>query len=140
MLHPQDAPERDELRARFTLWLETVVKHAKIDYVRKLKRQPNIVSLDEIPEEALISKESEEQWLQVLRDPTPYDFEEERLAKAFMALPLKRRLVMELLFIEELSESETAKRLNCSTQYVRNQKCVALKKLRTLLMKGGDDD
>ena len=138
MLHPQDVPERDELRARFTLWLETVVKRAKIDYVRKLKRQPDMVSLDEIPEEALISKESEEQWIRALKDPTPYDFEEKRLAKAFKALPLKRRQVMELLFIEELSEAETAKRLNCSIQYVRNQKCIALKRLRSCLTESGD--
>ena len=42
---------------------------------------------------------------------TPYDFEEERLTKAFIELPLKRRQVMELLFLEDLSEAETAKRL-----------------------------
>lgn len=40
---------------------------------------------------------------------TPYDFEEERLTKAFMELPLKRRQVMELLFLADLSETETAK-------------------------------
>ena len=71
---------------------------------------------------------------------TPYDFEEERLTKAFMELPLKRRQVMELLFLADLSEAETAKRLNCSLQYVRNQRCIALKKLRSRLMEGGDDE
>ena len=71
---------------------------------------------------------------------TPYDFEEERLTKAFMELPLKRRQVMELLFLADLSETETAKGLNCSLQYVRNQRCIALKKLRSRLMEGGDDE
>ena len=47
--------------------------------------------------------------------------------------------VMELLFLEDLSEAETAKRLNCSLQYVRNQRCIALKRLRSRLMEGGDD-
>lgn len=65
---------------------------------------------------------------------------EERLTKAFMELPLKRRQVMELLFLADLSEAETAKRLNCSLQYVRNQRCIALKKLRSRLMEGGDDE
>ena len=74
------------------------------------------------------------------RMQTPYDFEEERLTKAFMELPLKRRQVMELLFLADLSETETAKRLNCSLQYVRNQRCIALKKLRSRLMEGGDDE
>lgn len=138
MIHTQKTPERDELKAKFTSWLETVVKRAKVDYVRKLKRHPNIISLDMLPEASLISEESEERWLQAFRDPSPYDFEEERLAKAFMELPLKRRQVMELLFFENLSEKETAKRLNCSVQYVRNQRCIALKKLRASLMEGGD--
>ena len=63
----------------------------------------------------------------------------ERLIRS-MELPLKRRQVMELLFLEDLSEAETAKRLNCSLQYVRNQRCIALKRLRSRLMEGGDDE
>lgn len=78
--------------------------------------------------------------LYTLTDAEGYDFEEERLTKAFMELPLKRRQVMELLFLADLSEAETAKRLNCSLQYVRNQRCIALKKLRSRLMEGGDDE
>lgn len=140
MIHPQEGLERDELRARFTSWLETVVKRAKLDYVRRLSRQPDIVSLDEIPESLLVIEEPEELWLREFREPTPYDFEEERLARAFMELPMKRRQVMEMLFFDDLSEEETAKRLNCSLQYVRNQRCIALKKLRSRLMEGGDDN
>lgn len=139
MIHPQESPERDELRARFTSWLETVVKRAKVDYVRKLKRQPDFISIDEIPESLLVIDNAEEQWLREFREPTPYDFEEERLSKAFMELPLKRRRVMELLFLEDISEEETARQLNCSIQYVRNQRCIALKKLRARLLEGGDD-
>ncbi len=132
--------ERDELRAKFTAWLETVVKRAKIDYVRKLSRQPDYISIDEIPESFLVTENSEDEWLRKFREPTPYDFEEERLAKAFMELPLKRRRVMELLFFEDISEAEIAKRLNCSIQYVRNQRCIALKKLRSRLLEGGDEN
>lgn len=46
---------------------------------------------------------------------------------------------MELLFLEGMSEAETARRLNCSLQYVRNQRCIALKKLRSRLTEGGDE-
>lgn len=140
MNHPQEMFEKDELRARFTTWLETVIKHAKFDYLRKLKREPEIISLDMAPESSLLSEESEEKWIETFRAPTPYDFEEERLTKAFLELPLKRRRIMELLFLEGLSEPETAARLNCSIQYVRNQRCIALKKLRICLTEGGDNE
>ena len=140
MGHRQDYPERDELRAKFTRWLETVIKRAKIDYLRKYENRPETISYEGIPEKELIDLAQRELWPSSTRMQTPYDFEEERLTKAFMELPLKRRQVMELLFLADLSETETAKRLNCSLQYVRNQRCIALKKLRSRLMEGGDDE
>ena len=140
MGHRQDYPERDELRAKFTRWLETVIKRAKIDYLRKYENRPETISYEDIPEKELIDLAQRELWPSSTRMQTPYDFEEERLTKAFMELPLKRRQVMELLFLADLSETETAKRLNCSLQYVRNQRCIALKKLRSRLMEGGDDE
>lgn len=138
MDHRQEYPERDELRAKFTRWLETVIKRAKIDYLRKYENRPETISYEDIPEKELIDLAQRELWPSSTRMQTPYDFEEERLTKAFMELPLKRRQVMELLFLADLSETETAKRLNCSLQYVRNQRCIALKKLRSRLMEGGD--
>lgn len=134
MDHRQEYPERDELRAKFTRWLETVIKRAKIDYLRKYENRPETISYEDIPEKELIDLAQRELWPSSTRMQTPYDFEEERLTKAFMELPLKRRQVMELLFLADLSETETAKRLNCSLQYVRNQRCIALKKLRSRLM------
>lgn len=140
MDHRQEYPERDELRAKFTRWLETVIKRAKIDYLRKYENRPETISYEDIPEKELIDLAQRELWPSSTRMQTPYDFEEERLTKAFMELPLKRRQVMELLFLADLSETETAKRHNCSLQYVRNQRCIALKKLRSRLMEGGDDE
>ena len=140
MDHRQEYPERDELRAKFTRWLVTVIKRAKIDYLRKYENRPETISYEDIPEKELIDLAQRELWPSSTRMQTPYDFEEERLTKAFMELPLKRRQVMELLFLADLSETETAKRLNCSLQYVRNQRCIALKKLRSRLMEGGDDE
>ena len=43
MDHRQDYPERDELRAKFTRWLEKVIKRAKIDYLRKYENRPEII-------------------------------------------------------------------------------------------------
>lgn len=105
-----------------------------------VKIKERSISYEDIPEKELIDLAQRELWPSSTRMQTPYDFEEERLTKAFMELPLKRRQVMELLFLADLSETETAKRLNCSLQYVRNQRCIALKKLRSRLMEGGDDE
>ena len=50
MDHRQEYPERDELRAKFTRWLETVIKRAKIDYLRKYENRPETISYEDIPE------------------------------------------------------------------------------------------
>lgn len=46
---------------------------------------PQIVSYDEIPESILVMDDPEEQWIRGMIKPTPYDFEEERLVKAFLS-------------------------------------------------------
>lgn len=38
--------ENDELRYRFTAWMQVVVKRAKIDYLRRMKAQPIEVSIE----------------------------------------------------------------------------------------------
>lgn len=113
----------------------------KDKFARYFKRDGIIKFVyEDIPEAELLDLAQCESWPKITRMQSPYDFEEERLTKAFMELPLKRRQVMELLFLEDLSEAETAQRLNCSLQYVRNQRCIALKRLRSHLMEGGDDE
>lgn len=75
----------------------------------------------------------------IIRDQnSTFDFEEERLAKAFYQLPLMKRKILEMLFVENIKPDEIAKRLNCSPQYVYNQRLRAIKKLREELAKGGD--
>lgn len=122
--------ERDVLRARFTVWIETLIKNAKIDYLRKMKNQMTHISIATIPEEFLVLEDNEDQWIHKMEPVSPYDFEEERLTIAFMNLPLKRRQIMELLFLKGLSEKEVANRLNCSVQHVNHQKSIAIEKLR----------
>ena len=79
MDHRQDYPERDELRAKFTRWLEKVIKRAKIDYLRKYENRPKIISYEDIPEAELLDLAQCESWLKITRMQSPYDFEEERL-------------------------------------------------------------
>ena len=84
MDHRQEYLERDELRAKFTRWLETVIKRAKIDYLRKYENRPETISYEDIPKKELIDLAQRELWPSSTRMQTPYDFEEERLTKAFM--------------------------------------------------------
>lgn len=132
----QGQSEPDVLRARFTNWIEKLIKNAKIDYIRQLnKAEPEFVSIDELFEdEQLIGARD----VVISEDKDSFDFQEERLAEAFYKLPLMKRKILELLFIECIKPEEIASRLNCSPQYVYNQKFLALKQLRKKLDKGGD--
>lgn len=126
--------ERDELRGRFTVWLETLVSRAKIDYCRRNKSNVEFVSIDDLSDECLavedpvyISPERQKE----------FEFEEERLAKAFSELPKMRKEILSLLYVQQMAPQEIADELGCSIQHVYNQRSKALKSLRTKLT-GGD--
>lgn len=120
--------EKDELRGRFTRFMEVLVGNARKNYLKKLSRQPVTIPLEDIPEEQY-ARETE---LPAERNDA-FSFEEERLAKAFRQLPLMRQRILTMLFVEELTPAEIAKQMNCSVQHVYNQRSLALKRLRQLL-------
>lgn len=129
--------EKDLLRAKFTSWLSTTLVRARADYIDRLARQPLEVSLDSIP--ANLIADPKNPYEAVERNGSNFEFEEARLANAFAELPLMRREVLRLLFVEMKDPDEISAILHCSTQYVNLQKFRALKRLRELLMEGGDD-
>lgn len=47
---------KDELRARFTAWLRTLLCRAKIDYIRQVQRQPKTVTLELAESEMLMDE------------------------------------------------------------------------------------
>ncbi|MFR9200095.1 MAG: RNA polymerase sigma factor [Candidatus Gastranaerophilaceae bacterium] len=126
--------ERDELRGRFTRFMEVMVKRARLNYLEKMRRQPITVPLDDVPETLLADDTA---------FPTDvsgdFDFEEERLANAFSQLPLMRQKILIMLFAEELAPKEIARRMNCSVNHVYNQRSLAIKRLRQLLEEGGEE-
>lgn len=137
-MNHQEGNQKDELRARFTVWLDTTISRAKLNYLKKLETQIPTVSFDEIPESALAVKAQEEEWLRAGHRQEDFEFEEERIAKAFMKLSPMRQKILVLLFVAEQKPDEIAKQLHCTVQHVYNQRSLALKKLRKLLEKGGD--
>ena len=126
--------QHDELRARFTSWMEITLVRAKRDYTEQFNRQPKYASLDAIPAELI--PDPKDYFADVERSSTDFEFEEARLANAFSELPLMRREVLRLLFVEMKEPEEIAAILRCSTNYVHLQKSRALKRLRELLMEG----
>ena len=82
MHHTEKYKNYDELKGRFTVWLEKVVRNAKINYIKKLKREPQLVYLEEIPESVLTTQSSSYE----VYTKSEFEFEEERLSKAFSKL------------------------------------------------------
>ena len=123
----QSQPEPDVLRARFTCWLEVLVYRARRKYLRKEEHRIKTISLDDLPEE---------QWpivpAPVLRE-TEFDFEEERLTKAFSSLSLERQEVLTLLFLYDLKPKDAAALLHFQVKDFYNAKYQAIKKLREIL-------
>lgn len=131
MSYSNDYSKADELRAQFTLWLNTTLKNARKMYFRTQKQKYEEVPFEELPMELRIDPTNPYERLE--RSEDAFDFEEEKLAKAFFELPLMRREVLRLLFVCEMTPEEISKRFHCSASYVRLQKFYALKKLRKLL-------
>jgi RNA polymerase sigma factor (sigma-70 family) len=136
MCHPVNE-EQDELRAEFTKFLETMVIRAVLNYLKKMRRRVDTVSIHELPEDVLAVEFDDQLHTEIPEDA--FAFEEKKLATAFRKLPLMRQQVLTLLFVAGLEPSEIAVRLNCSIEHVYNQRWLAIKKLRRLLEEGGDE-
>lgn len=126
--------EKDELRARFTGWLDTTLYRAKLKYIEKNRHWLEMMSLDEIPADLI--EDPVDHFATIECSRADFEFEEEKLSKAFSELPLMRREVLRLLFVEEKKPEEISRQLHCSVNYVYLQKSRALKKLRSELLEG----
>lgn len=88
--------QNDDLRNRFTAWMQVVVKRAKIDYIRRLKKHVNEISLDNnAVTQSLVCEMQESR-------ATGFDFDDETLAKVFEKLSLSKRCVLTLLFVHNI--------------------------------------
>ncbi len=136
MYHQKQVPdEPDILRARFTVWIKKLIINAKIDFLRQKENDPVFISIEDLSEvEQLIGVRG----VVVTDTKDAFDFEEEKLAEAFYKLPLMKRKILELLFVDCMKPEDIARHLNCSSQYVYNQRYLALKRLRQQLDKDGE--
>lgn len=119
----------DELRYRFTAWMKIVVKRAKIDYIRQIKRRPKELSIDD---KSLSYRLVYEQEL-ITTNSNDFEFENKDLMRVFKGLSEKRKQILILVFVHNLSPEEVARKIGCSTQCVYNQQSLALKEFRKLI-------
>ncbi len=129
-------PERDVLRARFTVWMDTTLARASARYREQMKdeleEESKMISLESFSPDFFADPCDHYANIMTGRD---FDFEEERLANAFSELSLMRKEVLRLMFVEGLNSREIASVLHCSEAFVRVQKQRALGKLREKLIK-----
>ena len=126
-MRKQNNGYEEKLRAQFTSWLTTLLRRARIDYVRQQERQVKTVSMEDVPDDQLAVEDSYS-----VRQ-SQFDFEEERLAEAFFSLSLQRQQVLTMLFVDEMRPEEVAKVLHCSVGYIHKARQRALQSLRKML-------
>lgn len=138
-MNHQEESGKDELRARFTGWLEVTLYRAKLNYLKKQEKERNTICVGVLSEELLVEESLEEKWIHGLIEQNGFDFEEERLEKAFWTLTGQRQRILTMLFVEEKTPEEIARQLGCSKQNVYKQRSHALHTLKNLLEKEGGE-
>ena len=123
---------KDSLRGKFTAWLKIVVKRAKIDYIRRLNRHSNEISIEDeqLTDKLIYEPENESE-----TSCSKFEFENDRLSSVFMKLTRKRRQILELLFVNKMDPEEIAVELQCTLQHVYNLRSLAIRELKSKLDK-----
>jgi len=88
--------DRDELKGRFTVYMEKIVLYARIDYLNKLSYRKMEISTESVPETADYSTP------QMGLFTESFDFHEERIEEAFTQLSLLRQRILIYMFVDDL--------------------------------------
>ena len=104
----------DKLRTRFTSWLTTLLRRARIDFVRQQKEEVMIISIEDVDEDQYAVED------RYVNLQSEFEFEEKRLAEAFFSLPIRRQRILTMLFAEEKKPAEIAEELHCSCKCYYN--------------------
>jgi len=127
------ALKRFRWNSKFSTWLVSVARNKTYDYLRSLKRKPTVSMNKPIDEE-------DDEMEKLLASDLDLEHElEVRLTteEALDMLPTKERLILKLYYIEGMKEREIAELLDLSVDAVSARKSRSLKKIRSLVLKGG---
>ncbi len=116
--------------SRLSTWLVSVARNKTYDYLRGLRRRPNISLDTPLDEDSKLED--------ILSDGLDLDHDIEvrlTVAEALDMVPDKDRLILKLYYIEGMKEKEIGELAGLSLDAVSARKSRALKKLRTLVRK-----
>lgn len=135
-MNHQNGKEKDELRARFTKWIEVSLYRARVNYLKKMDLDRRVIyadkAWDDIPDNVDVERE--------ILEETIFDFKSDILEDAFYKLSDLQKDILIMLFLRDMKPVDIAEILNCSLPQIYKQKNKALSALRSQLMKGGDDN
>lgn len=127
------ALRRFQGKSKFSTWLVSIARNKTYDYLRSLKRKPTVSMSTPIDDE----DDDMEKMLAADLD-LEHDLETRLTAEeALDMLPTEERLVLKLYYIEGMKEREIAVLLDLSVDAVSARKSRSLKKIRSLVRKGG---
>lgn len=120
----------DKLFCMFTAWLKVIIKHAKIDYIRRQKYRVAEVSIeDKIMDDNLVYVPT----IDNISLNEEFTFENQEVEMAFKSLSAPRKEILELIFLRNMTPEDIANELGCSVSYVYNIKSKAIKDLKIKL-------
>ena len=120
--------------------LKIIVKNAKIDYIRKNRREFETINIDGLDvysneniEKEIINKIDEE--IQAYRLEEIFD--DQNMFKNVKALTYSEKLVLFLYFIKMKNDEEIAKELFSTRSAINKKRLRAIEKIRKELLKKG---
>ena len=103
------------------------MRRARIDFFRSKERELITIPLDEVKETDFAVRD------EYTISESAFQFEEERLARAFFSLPLQRQQILTMLYVDELPPEEIARILHCYVDNIYKTKRRTLNLLRKML-------
>ena len=124
---------KDELQARFTVWLEKVIYSAKIDYIRQSAKELKRISLEDAERRNKIAYSQDIKLEDYDISKGEYAFDNERIELAFSTLSKVARQVLLLLYVLDMTPDEVEGELGCSVQNIYKVRAHAIANLKEML-------
>lgn len=106
MISRQQDEYNGNLKARFTRWMEVTLYRARVDYLRRQKKEPAVTNRASFPEWMMVEEDAEDVWLQEIAGRDSFLFSDERLERCFDSLPLAQQEILAMLYVREMEPKE----------------------------------
>ncbi|MCB1671810.1 MAG: sigma-70 family RNA polymerase sigma factor [Gammaproteobacteria bacterium] len=123
----QKAPLYDLDKGSAQTWIFTLVRNRCFDILRKLKRQPDGISADDIYAETELELSVDPEQQQAA------EIQLEQIQQYFGQLPAPQQQVIEYVFMRDLTHQEAAQQLNIPLGTLKSRLRLALSKLRDFI-------